>query len=359
MVTTTLRYKIACNANARILSALVATVSALVLTMQLGFTAETNVAAQVKAEFILGEFQKEAVYCSGDPIRIKCSLTNTSDKPITVKWAPMMLSWNNVKIWAVSNAAEIQLESAKRPSLPRIIPATTINPRASLIFETDIVDLYDPAECLFNLPSPRLLYEAGEYIMQLHFRLHLVMEQGSEVLNIYSDRLRFHVRDLDMKKLQPIMLKLADKETSRDARVGLATLLFINLDGEGRSDLARKCLKDADMNMRNVGLAACERYRIKEHAPTIRELIEKDEEDDVRANAMFALGAVDPVGSVPVLILCAEQRKDSDRRAAIQKLGELGDRRALPTLQKILGKNNLDADTRDLIRITVKTIESR
>jgi hypothetical protein len=354
-----MRYVMACNANAWNWNTAVATVAALVLTVQAGFSAETNVAVQVKAEFIPGELQKEAVYLSGDPIRIKCSLTNTSDKPIAVKWSTRMLSWGNVNIWVVSNAVERRLESAKRASLPRTMPTTILQAGFSLTFEVNIVDLYDPAECLFNLPGPRLLYETGEYVMQLHFVLPLAGGQGSEVLDIYSDKLSFRVSALDMKKVQFVKLKLADKGTSEDARVSLAVLLLVNLEGGERNDLVRKWLEDADLSMRNVGLVACERYRIKDFVPTIRRMVEEDEDDDVRARAMFALGGLDPDGAVPVLIQCLTQRNQIDRRPAINALREYGDKRALPALRKILGEKGLDEDTKSMVSRTIKSIEHR
>jgi len=321
--------------------------------------AETNAILRVNAEFVYHRPQEKPVYVSGEPIRIRSNLTNATDQPIAMKWCPKMFCSGNVRVWRVNETGNVLLSSHTMETLPRVIPTTTITERSAIVIDSDVVELYSPADCIFASPASLVLYEPGEYIMQVFFSAPAAGGQQPGTLECSSEKLSFRVIPLELKTAQSLLVKVTDNETSMDARVRLATLLMINLDGKDRNDLIRRCIGDSEMEMRMLALVGCGRYRIKEFAPTIRKLIEKDEEEDVRANALFALGAMDPVGSVPVLIQCAEQRKDGDRRAAIQKLGELGDRRALPPLQKILGEKNLDEDTRDLIRRTVKSIESR
>ncbi len=306
-------------------------------------SAATNDPLRVGLAFVCHSSPTTRVFVAGDPIRFVWCLTNTTDAPVTIQWYPGMFSARNVDLWVRTNGQDELLNSANAFStLPRNIPLTTIPGRGSICLEKDLLDYYSAAGSLYGCSTSQVLVTPGEYVAAAAFFAFPSAEQ----LNGYScssPRVPFCIAPLDRHRIDALWPQVFDRNMPEERRSELAALLLVNLGGKRRNDFVRKCLDNDATLVRMVGIVGVERFRLQECLSQVAAFVVRVKEPEVRAYAISVLAMMDPVGCIPVLIQCVEQRQEG-YLSAVEALGSLGNKRALPVLQKTLEVRGLDDD---------------
>jgi hypothetical protein len=323
------------------------------------FSVETDVVLHVRAELVLSAGQKTPIYVSGDPIRIKCSLSNATEKSVSILWDPGMFFFGNVGVWLRKEFEDERLVSYVAAFPPFQPPTTAIPPGGLVKMEDDVLRMYDPSTCLYQAPTSRVLFEPGDYFMEIAFSFQQTNGLPSDVINVQSERLHFRVISLDAKGAKALLPRVTKRERNLNERIRCFDLLLINLPEKERADLIQRWLGAIEPEMRLSAINACERYPNKEFTSTIWKLFLEDDDIDVRDRAVGVYKVVAPCDYVPALIQWAERPKSDDRRWAVNLLAETGDRRTLPALRKILGEKGIDEDTKSMVSRTIKSIENR
>ncbi len=321
-------------------------------------TAATNESLRVNMDFVVSDSHPFPVFVAGDPIWFKWSLTNITENPITIRWHPCMFTADNVDVWSVTNGIEEVIKSTYYKTLPRNIPSTTIPGRGSICLVKNLLEYYTPSGMLSGCPTSRVLCMPGEYIAAANFYTFLPMEHSNGSVYV-SSKLRFRVVPFDQNQIKVMLPRVFERHRSEEDRFEMAAQLLVYLDSNERNAFIRKCLDDNSILVRKMGIVGVERYRVQECIPYVRIILEKDREAEVREYAIDALTALDPAGSVPILLKHLEKRTEGCWIAAMNALTRMKERRAVPILHAILRDSSLDADLKLAISGNIRTIEGK
>lgn len=111
-------------------------------------------------------------------------------------------------------------------------------------------------------------------------------------------------------------------------------------DEEIRAAFQHALRKEPDRDARGMATKALVKLKLPGIAPTLIELLQKDGEGQVRANAAYALGAHDERSATDALVAAMTDPETWVRMRCITALRRIGAKSAVPALEKALGDPN-------------------
>ena len=114
----------------------------------------------------------------------------------------------------------------------------------------------------------------------------------------------------------------------------------IAADDEVRAAFVHALRKEPDRDARGMCVKALVRLSVPGIAPLLIELLHKDDEGQVRANAAYALGAHDEHSATDALIAAMSDGETWVRMRCITALRRIGAKSAVPALEKALSDSN-------------------
>lgn len=114
----------------------------------------------------------------------------------------------------------------------------------------------------------------------------------------------------------------------------------IAADDEIRAAFAHALRKEPDRDARGLCAKALVRLNVPGIAPVLIELLQKDGEGQVRANAAYALGAHDEHSATDALVAAMTDSETWVRMRCITALRRIGAKSAVPALEKALSDSN-------------------
>jgi HEAT repeat protein len=117
---------------------------------------------------------------------------------------------------------------------------------------------------------------------------------------------------------------------------------------------------DADLSVRVKAIDVVGNARLKPAVPLlVQQLFMRDTTLATKQHILAALGKIgDPSATKPILDFLARDIEPSVRGSAVYALGDIGDRAALPSLQK-LAKDSTDENFRGLTQSAIRKIEQK
>jgi HEAT repeat protein len=117
---------------------------------------------------------------------------------------------------------------------------------------------------------------------------------------------------------------------------------------------------DADLSVRVKAIDIVGNARLKQAVPLlVQQLFMRDTTLATKQHILASLGKIgDPSATKPILDFLARDVEPSVRGSAVYALGDIGDRAALPSLEK-LAKNTTDENFRGLTQSAIRKIEQK
>jgi HEAT repeat protein len=117
---------------------------------------------------------------------------------------------------------------------------------------------------------------------------------------------------------------------------------------------------DADLSVRVKAIDIVGNARLKQAVPLlVQQLFMRDTTLATKQHILASLGKIgDPSATKPILDFLARDIEPSVRGSAVYALGDIGDRAALPSLEK-LAKNTTDENFRGLTQSAIRKIEQK
>lgn len=224
--------------------------------------------------------------------------------------------------------SQLELRRLTRTGIP-----VSIEAKGSISSEVDLLSLFPP-ELSVGRQHPTL-YEPGTYTVKVvRNYVDAPPLDGKKLWSgtATSNELQVSIRAPSAPEREKLWERF---ETARETeRLKLARLLESTV-GEKWDERLVKLLSDSDQTVRMVGCMAAARggHHAQSSIEKLVAVLRSDKSAIVSCCAAYALGKVASEQSGTALIQEVEKRRPRIYRAAIQALGELRDKRAVPVLK--------------------------
>jgi HEAT repeat protein len=125
-----------------------------------------------------------------------------------------------------------------------------------------------------------------------------------------------------------------------------ATHSILAIPNEEAAQILLPLLKDKSAFVREETAYALGKTGSKLATDSLILLLQKDKSDEVRGASAYALGLIADEKAFDSLVISLNKKNDFIQRSAARSLGQIGDKRAIPILGKIIGDSKRHDDVK-------------